>query len=485
MWTPEPSSQLLSYRPEGLRIGDVGVVAPENGNFDVFFNLCLSKDHHFHRATGVPDGFTPVELSDADIKTVSNVESAGQVITTSSVTRMGSDEVLPRIGQSGATDYTFNLSSSEGALLILPEGAERHDVRDPRPFFEQASCHAATWYRFAEQNLGRIISHDSIYVITGFHKARSWGLAGYQNEQGNSDFSARFTVGVREGGNLAAGYSWETTRSMDWRVGPVDGLGIPNQSVFIRGFKIALRSSVQGVPQRWVSFEPSRSSVRSNDGTSSGESWLANAWKGISKTIGMSSEGDDRGVGGDSRENMGMRIEIQRIPEILPVFHPSDVINQYILQKEPSAKVAITHDSDWGSILDNNLLKPEQLAQHELLTKAVSERYTIFSREGVAYLQSQSGSDTSIDATTDAIPTAEAANLALIDEVDEPIEIEGEDKVVQPLHPESLSVVSESNYRCVDEHASRSITSESRPADLQRSVHQPKFIYISIDPCDQ
>ena len=89
MWTPEPSSQLLSYRPEGLRIGDVGVVVPENGNFDVFFNLCLPKNHHFHQATGVPDGFTPIELRDADVKTVPNVESAGQVITASSVTRVG------------------------------------------------------------------------------------------------------------------------------------------------------------------------------------------------------------------------------------------------------------------------------------------------------------------------------------------------------------------------------------------------------------
>lgn len=102
MWTPEPSSQLLFYRPDGLRIGDVGVVVPDNGNFDVFFNLCLPKDHRFHQTTGVPDGFSPVELSDADIKTVSNAESAGQVITTSSITRVGSNgasvsgEVLPR-----------------------------------------------------------------------------------------------------------------------------------------------------------------------------------------------------------------------------------------------------------------------------------------------------------------------------------------------------------------------------------------------------
>lgn len=102
MWTPEPSSQLLSYRPDGVKIGDVGVVVPENGNFDVFFNLCLPKDHHFHQSTGVPDGFSPVELSDADIKTVPNAENPGQVLTTSSITRVGSNEpsvsgeVLPR-----------------------------------------------------------------------------------------------------------------------------------------------------------------------------------------------------------------------------------------------------------------------------------------------------------------------------------------------------------------------------------------------------
>lgn len=91
MWTPEPSSQLLSYRPEGLRIGDVGVVVPENGNFDVFFNLCLPKDHRFHQVTGVPDDFNPIALGDDDIVTTPNVESAGRVLASSSVTRVDND----------------------------------------------------------------------------------------------------------------------------------------------------------------------------------------------------------------------------------------------------------------------------------------------------------------------------------------------------------------------------------------------------------
>ncbi|KAF8139656.1 hypothetical protein EV363DRAFT_304760 [Boletus edulis] len=379
IWTPEPSSQLLSYRPEGLRIGDVGVVVPENGNFDIFFNLCLPKDHRFHQVTGVPDGFNPIELNDADIETIPNAEGAGQVLTGPSVTRIESDRE-PRNGQSGATGYKFNLSSNEGGILILPEGAESHDVRDPRPFFEQACRHAAAWYHFAEEHLGRIISHDAIYVITGIHKARSWSLAGYHNEQRNDDFSAQFIVGASEGGNMAAGYRWQTTRSMDWRIGPFDGLGIPNQAVLIRGFKIALRSAVQGVPQRWVSFHPSPPSLRSNR-RDSGDSWLGNVWRGISRTIGVSNDGADRSAALASRENV-VRIEISRIPEILPVFHPSDVINQYILQREPSAKVAITRDSDWGSLLDKSLLKHEELLQDELLVKAVSERYNIVVRGG-------------------------------------------------------------------------------------------------------
>ena len=85
LWTPEPSHELLVYRRDGLRIGDVGVVIPEDGCFDVFFNICLPQDHPFHRATGVPDNFKPIELNDMDIRTVVNAENPGRIIANSSV----------------------------------------------------------------------------------------------------------------------------------------------------------------------------------------------------------------------------------------------------------------------------------------------------------------------------------------------------------------------------------------------------------------
>ena len=88
LWTPDPSHQLLLSRPDGLRIGDVGVVVPEDGGFEVFFNICLPREHPFHRATGVPDNFKHVELHNEDIRMIPRVENPGRIISTSSVTKI-------------------------------------------------------------------------------------------------------------------------------------------------------------------------------------------------------------------------------------------------------------------------------------------------------------------------------------------------------------------------------------------------------------
>lgn len=90
LWIPEPDRELLEYeRTEGLGIGDVGMVDPEDGCFDVLFNICLPPDHPFHRTFGVPDGFMPIWLSDGDIRITPNIETSG-CITSPSVTNVES-----------------------------------------------------------------------------------------------------------------------------------------------------------------------------------------------------------------------------------------------------------------------------------------------------------------------------------------------------------------------------------------------------------
>ncbi|KAG8216775.1 hypothetical protein J3R82DRAFT_7019 [Butyriboletus roseoflavus] len=253
LWTPEPNMNLPDvYVREGLKIGDVGVVVPGDGSFDVFFNVCLPPTHSLHRESGVPNNFTPIQLSGRDIAKFPEAESPGRIISTSSVTRVRntdeSDGDPARRAQPGPLNYEFTLSSREGAVLILPEGAERYYLQNERLFLDEAIQHALDWYAFAEQRLGRIISHDSLYLITGFCKARSWSLAAYQQAAGTGEASAQFKavqVGI---GNIASSYTWETTQAMDWRVGPSDQYynGIPNQTLFIQGFKIAIREGILG-----------------------------------------------------------------------------------------------------------------------------------------------------------------------------------------------------------------------------------------------
>ena len=178
----------------------------------------------------------------------------------------------------------FNLSSSEGALLILPEGAERHDLRNHHRFLEAATRHGADWYRFAEEKVGQIIGHDSLYLITGLYKTRSWSLAAFEKTAESGEYPAQFRLSQVGGDNIAATCAWDTTRTLDWRVGPIDNFGIPNQAVFIRGFKIAHRTGMFGT--RWISVKADAPSTRPNPvqsyGAVPGESWLGYIFGGLS-----------------------------------------------------------------------------------------------------------------------------------------------------------------------------------------------------------
>jgi hypothetical protein len=235
-------------------------------------------------------------------------------------------------------NYEFTLSSKEGALLILPEGAERYYLRNQRPFLEEAIQHAVDWYNFAEQRLGRIISHDSLYLITGFYKARSWSLASYQHASGTGAGYAQFKAVEVGGGNISTSYTWETSHAVDWRVGPSDQYynGIANQSIFIQGFKIAVRSSILGT--KWVKVKAQPPVVRpqqvasyhglsrSNIGTRLSSGWFSAPAANTSRETDADSDIPEESFDSDStRDNDGEDITIQHIPEVqkvCPRCHP-------------------------------------------------------------------------------------------------------------------------------------------------------------------
>ncbi|KIK94597.1 hypothetical protein PAXRUDRAFT_124702, partial [Paxillus rubicundulus Ve08.2h10] len=46
-------------------------------------------------------------------------------------------------------------------------------------------------------------------------------------------------------------------------------------------------------------------------------------------------------------------------------YHPSDVINRFLLQSEPRANIAITHDTQWmGSFEEGSPIGEDELIKH-------------------------------------------------------------------------------------------------------------------------
>lgn len=233
--------------------------------------------------------------------------------------------------ESSALAYRFTLSSNEGALLILPKGAERYDLLNEGLFLEQASRHGVEWYNYAVNRRHRIINHDSLYLITGFYKARSWSVAAFEDVVGNEHHTANFKR-VQGYGNGPA-YSWETTCALDWRVGPYNEFDIANQAVFIRGLKISLRTGILG--GRRISVEadfPSTrpiptnlsSVVRSNPRSfnSLARSLRRDGGNNVSQTTAHNQgttgfpEEQPQSDAPDSGEHDGMHVEIQRVPDV-------------------------------------------------------------------------------------------------------------------------------------------------------------------------
>ena len=211
-----------------------------------------------------------------------------------------------------------------GAVLILPEGGQSCDLRNQKRFLDEAIQHAVDWYECATEEGGRLISNDSLYLITGFHKAHSWSLGAV----GRSVFSlhkrrsAKFQIGqIHEGGVTAEAYSWEPTLGFKERVGPMHPRvrgEIPNQTVFIRGFRITVNKILflktvsvktrQRTRFKFVGFGPSVINFRS--GGTAGSTSSSGAESSTDNTVDQDSSVNL------SRLNMDTRVTIDRMPNV-------------------------------------------------------------------------------------------------------------------------------------------------------------------------
>ncbi|ESK92629.1 hypothetical protein Moror_4342 [Moniliophthora roreri MCA 2997] len=353
-WCPEPNSQLpYEYRKEGLMIGDVGIVHHDRP-FDFLFNITCSADHPINHR-GVPAGFTQVP-QDLEINKVANYRGGHSYI-------VHPKYAISRYIAYGPEDprsdrfHQFISINHEGALLVLPEASSTATLENKAVFRDYAKKHANEWFTYARKHRGRMFptgTNPSLYMITGWEKCSSWGISSVFIPPSISPKAIRLSFYAAEDDGKVFTTRWchrsqwdESRHGNDWG---------ENQSVFARGFKISKRRKktkvkVRDITATTVNVEKI---LDLPPGTSaSNSSYHSNSASGTS-----SNHGNGYNTGGYTcpmalaNPEDAISISDSATQEQL-TFHPCDLINNFLHEAASNAgDIAISHDDDWISILD-------------------------------------------------------------------------------------------------------------------------------------
>ncbi|KAJ7661321.1 hypothetical protein DFH06DRAFT_988381 [Mycena polygramma] len=250
LFHPQPFDDLpLELRRNGTEIGDVGIVTSD-GSFDVVFNICRAANDPLNRF-GVPDCFEQVRLVSGDIAPKELYYRPGSDVSSTKITKRRLDidatvegNVFSPLGVGAVVE--ISTTSKMAAVLILPDGGSRTNLRRLQVFRDYALKHAHAWYAFVNGHLGRMVGSGELYLVTGVDKSSSWSVAAIENVAEGCELSLKLKAAQAASGSASCAWEWECTSSFansGPRRRPEEEAWTDNQTVFLRGFKVALRST--------------------------------------------------------------------------------------------------------------------------------------------------------------------------------------------------------------------------------------------------
>ncbi|KAF5372143.1 hypothetical protein D9758_005111 [Tetrapyrgos nigripes] len=417
LWNPEPNRNGISSQDrwkgiyeEGVRIGDVGLIS-DSGDFTTLFNIFRPPGDLVNEPHGVPPGFEPLELRE-NLYQFSNglyhLENARVSSKYTQEIKLGADGTVlaPGIPVTPGIGLEYQSSREQGAVLILPKGACRVDYRGLRHIRDYATRNAESWYRYLNDQVGMDADNGSLYVITGFDRTSCYENLSFNSSSINTSISFKFSCPLLPNGDfgsLSLSYS-SLPEHEHWKRSSNPDHTLHNLSPFIRGFKIMIRRNFRYKPTikilDLVKADPkallykgsipslsssgsaslssssnsltvrspappstsstSGSSTRSSrhsDSQSSSQSPRALDLSPITSYSSLAGDTDSARSGSLSPRGSSIFDSDSDSESGMPgsqLHHPSDVINEYVLYKCPDTNVAITHDDEWASVLEES-----------------------------------------------------------------------------------------------------------------------------------
>ncbi|KAF5336034.1 hypothetical protein D9611_006206 [Ephemerocybe angulata] len=390
----------------GIVPGDVGIIR-EQYDFQRLFNIWEKEDSEL-RVVTPPDAtstarsipFPSWEAPNRDELSVPPVQrfAAGKTLVKGASVRMDFTNSL------NTPSFHFHCPNAEGSVLGLTSSAELDTLSDTSPLKAFLTHNAGALFGHARA-LKPFLPKQPLYVITGAVKARSWAMAAYSEPMlpGYDKLElvpiAAATHGSRDAGwagGEAMRYVWTSSGSADARCDERmlslgdGGEGRKNDTcLFLKGFKVAASDASWDALSGPGTGPDGRRGPEggSGRGDSKGKGPERGGWHGSApQPPGEGGSGGNRdaqggtdgGVGGgapreeDGREpppegsrggegsqyvggssklqDSSMGVQSFPYPDDLELYHPSDYINEVLLEKTGS-NFALTHDDDWRNLV--------------------------------------------------------------------------------------------------------------------------------------
>jgi hypothetical protein len=156
-----------------------------------------------------------------------------------------------KIDTFGYRRITFESSASEGAILVMPQGAYAEDLANVSRFRQYLTANAESWYRYINTR-GRGTRNGDIVLVIGCDKAYSWGMATFVEPMAQNVQMSFKLAGERPTSTCG----WDYSGIVEAKAGPdpeeteelMSGDGDPgvymNQCLFVRALPVKLRDDI-------------------------------------------------------------------------------------------------------------------------------------------------------------------------------------------------------------------------------------------------
>jgi hypothetical protein len=132
--------------------------------------------------------------------------------------------------------------------LALPHGARLKKLENLETVRTYVATHAEDWYKYINAARGRGLANGSLYLVTGWEKAQSWGMASFHSA--SEEFQIVFNSAT--GPDSTSQYLWSGAHGC--RNPALSKCYAPllindsssNQTTFIHGLSISLGTGIWG-----------------------------------------------------------------------------------------------------------------------------------------------------------------------------------------------------------------------------------------------